>query len=274
MDLTHKIQIFSQSDTGVVRDHNEDFLGHDITQGLVILADGMGGYKAGEVASEMAVNTILSEFNLKYRNLEQNQLSEGEYSAESLLLKETIELASQNIHISSSENSAHSGMGTTIVSAVFHDNKISIAHVGDSRLYRFRDNQLNVITLDHSLIQELIAKGFYTVEEARESNQKNLVTRALGVNQDVMVELQEDIVLVNDFYLFCSDGLNDMLEDQEIEEILRDHKSDPFKAVEQLIEGAKNMGGKDNVSVILVTIEAPFPSKANGGWFNRLLNCF
>lgn len=271
MDLTNKIHIISHTDKGMVREHNEDYVGSNINQGLIILADGMGGYNAGEVASEMTVNTVLNEFKHKYDSLPPSS-EEEPYSPESVFLRDSIELANQHVFQSSKNNVAHSGMGTTIVSAVFYDNKISIAHLGDSRLYRFRSNELEQITQDHSLIQELIEKGFYTVEEARNSKQKNIITRALGIAESVDVELYEDIVLVDDIYLLCSDGLNDMLEPQEIASIIKENTNDTYKAAELLIQGANNMGGNDNVSVILVKVEAPFPAKTRR--FNWLSNWF
>lgn len=163
-------------------------------------------------------------------------------------------------------------MGTTIVSALFYDNRISIAHVGDSRIYRVRDGQLEQISKDHTLLQELVDRGFYTPEEARVSLNKNLVTRALGVDADVEVDIQEDIAFPNDIYLLCSDGLNDMVEDKDIYLTIKEFSDNLQKAAQELVKRANDNGGKDNISVILVRPLKPFPAKK--GWMNKVSNWF
>ena len=271
MDLSKYITIVGRTDIGSVRDHNEDAIGAEIKHGLVVLADGMGGYNAGEVASEIAVDTVLETFKEQYNSSDKSENDEA-YSNESLLLKKSIEKANKNIFKSSQTVAEHKGMGTTIVAALFYDNKISIAHVGDSRLYRLRNNQLQTITADHSLMQELINKGFYTPEEARNSLHKNLVTRALGVDNSVQVEINEDVVFVNDLFILCSDGLNDMVEDKDIEATLNQNKADLEVAIDNLIQLANDNGGKDNVSVIGINIDKPFPAKKS--WFSRFTDWF
>jgi protein phosphatase len=138
-------------------------------------------------------------------------------------------------------------MGTTIVACLFYDNKVSIAHVGDSRAYRLRADKLEQITLDHSLLQELVDRGFYSHEEAQRSTNRNYVTRALGVEPTVEVEVHEHDVLPNDIYLLCSDGLPDMVEDDDVGQ--------------QLIDLANDHGGRDNVSVMLAQVKEAFPAK-------------
>ncbi len=271
MDLSKYITIVGRTDVGIKRDHNEDAIGAEIKHGLVVLADGMGGYNAGEVASEMAVETVLSVFKDRYKKLDKDE-NEGEYSNESMLLKQSIEEANSIIFKSSQSVAEHKGMGTTLVSALFYDNKVSIAHVGDSRLYRLRNSQLQVITADHSLIQELITKGFYTPEEARNSLHKNLVTRALGVGSNVLVDINEDVAFVNDIFILCSDGLNDMIQDIDIEITLNKYPTDLEKAVDNLIQLANDNGGKDNVSVIAVRIDKAYP--LNTSWFTRFTDWF
>ena len=149
-------------------------------------------------------------------------------------------------------------MGTTLVTALFHDNCVTVAHVGDSRMYRLREETLSVLTRDHSVLQEQIDSGMITPEEARFSQNKNLVTRALGVEPEVDAEIGEHPVLPGDLYLFCSDGLNDMLPDDEIGLALQSLSANLELAADQLIQMANDNGGRDNVSVILVKILQSF----------------
>ena len=217
MDLSAKLEIVNHTDVGLRRPHNEDSTITDARNGLVILADGMGGYKAGEVASALAVTEILHGITNGLKKLKKGQIDENSgFTNESLLVKETIIETNSRIYNTAKVDPQCQGMGTTIVVGLFHDNTLSVAHVGDSRLYRLRNNELQQITKDHSLIQELIDRGLYTPEEAHANTPKNLVTRAMGIEADVDVDVAEEMVLPGDIYLLCSDGLNDMVADEEI----------------------------------------------------------
>ena len=152
-------------------------------------------------------------------------------------------------------------MGTTIVACMFYDDKISIAHVGDSRAYRLRAGQLEQITLDHSLLQELVDRGFYSAEEAQRSTNRNYVTRALGVEPTVDVEVHEHAVLPDDVYLLCSDGLPDMVEDDDIHLTISTFNASLDVVGQQLIDLANDHGGRDNVSVMLAQVNESFPAK-------------
>jgi protein phosphatase len=163
-------------------------------------------------------------------------------------------------------------MGTTVVVLLFHDNRFTVAHVGDSRLYRYRDNELEQITRDHSLMQELVDKGFYTTEQARESLNKNLVTRAIGAEESVQVDIHEDAALEEDIYLLCSDGLTDMLEDEVIKNTITDSSEDLEKIATELIRLSNESGGKDNISVILARPLKPF--SAEDSLFSRVFELF
>ena len=143
---------------------------------------------------------------------------------------------------------------------MFNDNKISVAHVGDSRLYRLRGEAFEQVTNDHSLVQELVDRGFFTAEEAEANTPKNLVTRALGIEDSVDVDLHEDSARTGDVYLLCSDGLNDMVTDEEIHLTLSKYCANLEQAAHQLIELANENGGKDNITVVLVRVKAPFPA--------------
>ncbi len=166
----------------------------------------------------------------------------------------------------------YSGMGTTLVAALFHDNRVTVAHIGDSRLYRLRGESFCTLTRDHSLLQEQIDSGLISAEEARYSLNRNLVTRALGVDPVVETEINEHAALPGDIYLLCSDGLNDMVPDEEIRQVLQALTVNLELAAKQLIRMANDNGGRDNVSVILVKVLRAFPAARNwqttfSAWF-------
>lgn len=263
------LEIVTLSDTGQVREHNEDFLAEDAQAGIVVLADGMGGYQAGEVASEIAATRTLETIRAGMERLVLHEIDpKSGYRHASLLLQQAVLKANQAIYLSAQQNQAHHGMGTTIVAALFYRDRISIAHVGDSRLYRLRGDSLETLTTDHSVLQELIEHGFYTQEQARHAPNRNLVTRALGVNLEVKVDLTELRVQTEDIYLFCSDGLNDMLDDTQISDILRRYRQHLSQAAVELIAAANAHGGHDNVSVILARRQEQRPAPAH--WLQRL----
>src|SRR5689334_21960985 len=175
----------------------------------------MGGYNAGEVASGIAVKTIV---NLVREAVEREDLTvhDGGTSRPSIILRDAIHRANKIIYQTARTQPQCEGMGTTIVTALFFDNKAAVAHVGDSRMYRLRNDKFEQVTMDHSLLQELVDRGFYSAEEAQRAANKNYVTRALGVEPDVEVEVQEVPVHKGDFFVLCSDGLSDMVEDEDI----------------------------------------------------------
>lgn len=262
MNLKSVLDIAGRSDPGRVRSHNEDFIGDNPEIGLVILADGMGGYKGGEIASAIAVNTVVEDLQSVIPTLVPGENDEETgYSRESLAARQSIIKANEAIYKISQNQSQYQGMGTTVVLGIFYNNHITIAHVGDSRMYRYREDKLEQVTVDHTLLQELIDRGFYSPEEARESLNKNLVTRALGIEVSVAVDIHEDLVLPGDIYLLCSDGLNDMIDDEMIALTIENFKSNLERLADQLIMQANENGGKDNVSVILVTPDKAFPSE-------------
>jgi PPM family protein phosphatase len=261
MDLSTKLEIVNQSDVGRKRPHNEDSTITDGRNGLVILADGMGGYKAGEVASALAVTNILYGVTNGLKKLKKGQIDENSgFSNESILIRDTIVQANSVIYNTAKADPQCQGMGTTIVVGLFHNNILSIAHVGDSRVYRLRNNELEQVTKDHSLIQELIDRGLYTPEEAHANTPKNLVTRAMGIDADVDADVVEESVLPDDIYLLCSDGLNDMVEDEEIHLTLSKYSANLAQSADELVKFANKRGGKDNISIILVRILEDFSS--------------
>jgi len=273
MSLKGKIEIAGLTDVGSVRDHNEDAIISKETLGLAILADGMGGHRGGEVASAITVSTIMENLTKKLRNLKENGTDdETGYSLESLAVHDAVKQANASVLTSSNENKQYQGMGTTVVVLLFYDNRFTVAHVGDSRLYRLRDGLLEQITRDHSLMQELIDRGFYTPEQARKSLNKNLVTRAVGIDEAVQIDIQEDIARVGDIYLLCSDGVTDMIEDDLIQEILKENSNNLEKAAAELVREANLRGGKDNISALLARPLKPFPGK--NSLFSKFFDLF
>ena len=273
MSLRGKIEFAEITDTGRVRDHNEDAIGSDPEIGLMVLADGMGGYNAGEVASGIAVQ-IVSELATEGAGRENRDEIDPHSGLmrQSIVLRDAVYRANKIIFQTAQSQTHCEGMGTTIVAAMFYDNKISIAHVGDSRAYRLREGQLEQLTLDHSLLQELVDRGFYSAEEAQRSTNRNYVTRALGVEPTVEVEVHEHDVLPEDIYLLCSDGLPDMVEDEDIHLTISTFNASLDVAGKQLIELANEHGGRDNISVQLAQVIAPFAARK--GIFAKLAGMF
>ena len=264
MSLRGKIQFVEITDTGKVREHNEDAIGSDVDMGLMVLADGMGGYNAGEVASGIAVQTI-TELAAEgaTREARNNRDSETGLMRQTIVLRDAISRANKIIFQTAQSQTHCEGMGTTLVAALFYDNSVSIAHVGDSRAYRLRNEQFEQLTLDHSLLQELVDRGFYSEEEAQRSTNRNYVTRALGVEPAVEVEVQEFDVLPEDIYLLCSDGLPDMVEDEDIHLTISTFNASLDVVGQQLVDLANDNGGRDNVSVMLTQVLESFPAKTS-----------
>ena len=245
----------SATDPGVVRSFNEDSIAIENDLGLLILADGMGGYKAGDVASSLATSLILEEIKRRLGQQTASPLRKlNQLTESSLTVKTAIEKTNRFIHNTAQTSDKHHGMGTTIVLILFHDGWATIAHVGDSRLYRLRHGELELLTHDHSLLQEQVELGMISTEEAKFSHNRNLVTRALGVEAEVNVDVREVDVLPDDIYLLCTDGLNDMVDDSNIELALRELQVNLPLAANQLIEMANDNGGHDNISVVIAKL--------------------
>jgi serine/threonine protein phosphatase PrpC len=241
------LELSAAVDAGRARSNNEDSVALDEAVALAVLADGMGGYNAGEVASGMATSFIRSELGRWLREA-QNQASDAEVRR---AMDICVDNANRAIFNAANSNPQYAGMGTTLVVAVFRDNRLMVGHVGDSRAYRLRAGRLQQITRDHSLLQEQIDAGLITPEQAAFSANKNLVTRAVGVEDTVLLETHQHDVVPGDLYLLCSDGLSDMLDDAAIGELMAAHES-LETGCQALIRAANEAGGKDNISVVLV----------------------
>ena len=246
------------SDVGRHRANNEDAVMVDPARGIVVLADGMGGYNAGEVASALAVDLIAGELG--------RWLEEAATVASTRDVRRAMEIcvdnANRSIFDAAHTHEACAGMGTTLVMGVLHQGVFVIGHVGDSRAYRWREGMLARLTRDHSLLQEQIDIGLITEEEAAASGNRNLVTRALGVEDTVLLDLQETDIAFGDVFLLCSDGLNDMLADDDIAAVLAAGMT-LEQTARRLIDLANERGGRDNVSVIVVKAHEP-PKKSGG----------
>ena len=273
MSIKDKFAAVELSDTGRVRDHNEDAIGCVKDIGLWVLADGMGGYNAGEVASGIAVKTVIDLVQEACKREDRADIETGTgYMRQTIVLRDAIHRANKIINQTAQSQPQCEGMGTTLVACLFFDNRLSIAHVGDSRLYRMRDNRFEQITMDHSLLQELVDRGFYSQEEASRSTNRNYVTRALGVESGVEVEVQEIDIEKGDYILMCSDGLPDMVEDEDIHLTISTFNNNIDTIGQQLIKLANDNGGRDNVSVVLVHVLDAFP--ANAGLLAKVRNLF
>lgn len=267
--LLQALAAASLTDPGRVRDHNEDCIESRPDIGLFVLADGMGGYNAGEVASGMATSLISDGLQDAWSPRGVAHLGRDEAKALSeRLINEQVARANSAIYTTSQNNPECAGMGTTLVVTLFYDNFLTVAHIGDSRLYRLRGESMEQVTRDHSLLQEQLDSGLITPEEAKLSQNKNLVTRALGIDPTVEPELHIYETQPDDTYLLCSDGLSDMVEDEEIRLTLITLKSNPNLTVQQLVQAANDNGGRDNISAMLIRVVGPFGVPR--GWLARL----
>ena len=241
----------SMSDTGQVRSHNEDSITFNSDLGLAILADGMGGYNAGEIASAMASSIARRVIENQFQSVDTDAITYPDQFVRQLLAASAT-AANTAIFEAASNESEFSGMGTTLVIMLFYEDAVAVAHIGDSRAYRFRDQRLTQITRDHSLLQEQLDAGLINAEQAQFSQHKNLITRAVGVETTLETDINVFSVVPGDLYLLCSDGLSDMLTDQKIVDTLEAYIGDPSEAASKLVERANEEGGRDNISVILV----------------------
>ena len=267
-DLSASLEFATRTDTGRVRPHNEDAILVNPRLGLALLADGMGGYNAGEVASAMAITLLGDELAkaLDGTRTEARPL-DGSFWAQPILERE-IASANSAIYEEAQNQPQYAGMGTTLVAALFHDDRVTVAHVGDSRLYRLRDGDFQQLTRDHTLLQEQLDSGVISTEEARHSNHRNLLTRALGVDPVVEAEIHEHDVKRGDLYLICSDGLHDMVGELDMVRVLASEQASVGSCADRLIAMANDNGGHDNVSVILVRAKRSFPAARS--WWARL----
>jgi len=254
-------EFFSVTDTGRARRNNEDAVTLDEAGRIAVLADGMGGYNAGEVASQMATERVRAELAARLGPL-------GPLPSESDLrsaLADAVDGANRAVYDAAMSHPEYAGMGTTLVVAVFRGERLWLGHIGDSRAYRLRNGHLEQLTRDHSLLQEQIDAGLITAEQAAYSMHKNLVTRAVGVDELVELEIHDHLVQPGDLLLMCSDGLSDMLNDDQIAQMLR--TSDSLAELgAMLVQAANAAGGRDNIAVVLVRAKPGVGASARSWW--------
>lgn len=253
------------SDTGRVRGNNEDAVAHDTALGLALLADGMGGYNAGEVASGIAIECVQHAFGSWIRAHGNRQTVAPRELRRAMEI--CVEDANRAILEAAQVQPAYRGMGTTLVFGVFLPDRVMVGHIGDSRCYRMRGDELQRLTRDHSVLQEHIDAGLVDASRAGTVPYRNLVTRALGVDSGAQLDVAEHASRSGDRYLICSDGLTDMLNDAEIAAILAAGMPMDSTAT-ALVAAANAAGGRDNVSVLLAQAEGASPTR--GRW-SRLL---
>ena len=253
-----KFNAFGLTDTGLQRSNNEDSFFLDEQLGLFMVADGMGGHAAGEVASRMALDEVWKHLQPQLATT----ASAEELQAE---LATAIQTANKAIRQASGDNPTWSGMGTTLTMLLLHSQQALLAHVGDSRLYRWRHNRLEQLSEDQTLIAEQLRRGIINQQEARHSNLNNILLQAVGTAEELDIFQKSSAVQAADSFLLCSDGLTGMLSDAELEAILAT-TSQPAQACEKLIDAALDAGGRDNVTAVLVTAHLNEKSQqSNGG---------
>jgi protein phosphatase len=246
--MAYALDFALKTHPGLVRPLNEDSVGADPDAGLFVLADGLGGYNAGEIASTMAVSTLLAELT----SLLQRARESGEVFDPNRVLRDALVQMNDAIFHAALNSTAFEGMATTVVIAWLLGPQLWVAHTGDSRLYRFREDRLEQLTRDHSFSQELLDAGMVTEEEARVLPAKNLVTRALGANVDIDPEVHSYDIRDGDILLLCSDGLTEMISAHEIAGIVAACAGDVRESARRLVDMANEAGGRDNTSVIVV----------------------
>ena len=240
------MRAFAKSDVGKLRDTNEDsyYISNvDDEIKIFILADGMGGYNGGEIASKLAVSTALSYIQTNFENIPKEK--------EDILnlVKSAMEYANMVVYEKSNNEKELTGMGTTLEVCLIYNNKVYIGHVGDSRIYRIRKEFIRKLTHDHSYVQKLVKDGTITEEEARNHPKKNMLMKALGCTAFLEPDVTVKGFIKDDIILMCSDGLSNMLDDEEIYEIIRQEGT---LAAEKLVEKANENGGYDNITAIVI----------------------
>lgn len=259
LTMRYSLSTASATHAGKIRGFNDDSLAHDPSIGVFVVADGMGGHNAGDVAAEMASRIVLERLS--------KDASGRAQGADRV--RDAVQEANQAICRATRSDPARAGMGTTLAVALFGERHVTIGHVGDSRVYRLRDGRLKLLTRDHSVLQEQAATGLLDRESARVSQNRSLVTRALGAGYDATPEFGQFDVVPDDIFLLCTDGLNDMVDDADIELALAALGCNLDMTAEVLVELANDNGGQDNISVLLVRIEGEPPT--GSGWRQRML---
>lgn len=264
--MSLSIEVAGKTDVGRVRTNNEDNFGYDKRCGIYVVCDGMGGAAAGEVASKMAVDTVLDYYRraAKKGRFDVVGVHPTQASGRAIGIGSAINLANQAIFDASRQDEAHAGMGSTIVAVAVDEESLSIANVGDSRIYLIRGGSIRQLTDDHSLVMEQVRRGLITMEEAKRVDYQNIVIRALGAEPTVQADIEDLKASEGDILVMCSDGLTRYLDDEQILTIVRDAEG-LAPAVERLVTTARDAGGADNITALLLRFH-------ERGWLKSLMN--
>jgi len=269
------VSFSAKSDLGLKRKINEDSFLADKGMGLYMVLDGIGGHLAGEVASKLGLNAIKENV---LRALTDKRFAESQnLSREVQILNESFVLANKVIYEAANSQPEYFGMGTTVASLLLGHENIAIAHVGDSRIYLIRENSIERLTEDHSLVVEQLKRGVISAEEAEKSEMKNIITRALGAEKLLTPTVDELIPFNNDLFLICSDGLTDLVTDDELLEIILKRRYVLDQAIQNLIDKANEKGGKDNITAILICIKCRSRKRLTQYLYSaldRIFSCF
>jgi serine/threonine protein phosphatase PrpC len=261
----HPIEMAAITDAGSVRQFNEDSIAIDPAIGVAVLADGMGGHRAGEVASHMATQIILSALRPRGGPF---RTAAGQPSPLQAI-EASINRANHAVFDAAQGEPTYRGMGTTLALALFYDDRVVLGHIGDSRIYRLRNNALQLLTRDDSLLRDQVELGLISAADSSASHNRSLVTRALGIDKSVHAHVREEDAVPGDIYLLCSDGLNDLVEDGDVELIISALGTNLPLAANHLVQAAKDNGGYDNVSVILAKVRKPLSAASLWRWIAR-----
>jgi serine/threonine protein phosphatase PrpC len=247
--MSFVIQAAGATDIGLVRKNNEDNFGYDLRNGIFVLCDGMGGQQAGELASQIGVETVLRFYDQPSSAAGDGAMVEG-VSKRAAGLATAIQLANQAIHETGMKHASAAGMGSTIVAVAVDGGLFSIANVGDSRIYLIRRNEVLQLTHDHSLVMEQVRRGLMTMEQAEQSKMQNVIVRALGTDETVEPDLADHEFAADDVLLLCSDGLSRYVKEPEMAEAVTEESLE--KACSRLIDAAKTGGSDDNITCLLI----------------------
>ncbi|MBN2466674.1 MAG: Stp1/IreP family PP2C-type Ser/Thr phosphatase [Deltaproteobacteria bacterium] len=252
-----RVACSAKTDIGLIRPINEDSFFADEKLGLFMVLDGIGGHNAGEIASKLGVDSLREAINNGV-TMAREQLSDAdclELSKEANILKDGIRAANRVIYDAAHSREDYRGMGTTVASLLIGTKSLAIAHVGDSRIYLIRGGTIERLTEDHSLVMEQLKRGLISDQEAQSSDMKNIITRALGADMEVQPALDEIVILNNDIFVLCTDGLTDLVSDEEILTLVSDNRDTLDSACEALINKAIERGGKDNITTIVIQFQ-------------------
>jgi PPM family protein phosphatase len=252
--LAPAVEIAGVTHVGRLRKRNEDAIDWDARLGVAMIADGMGGSQGGDVASRTALQSIKDDLRRAFADATRHGSRAHTREVRGALVVELVRRANQGVRKSASRDNRLHGMGTTLVMALVGPGFLTVAHVGDSRLYRVRDAQIERLTDDHSVVQELVDRGQMSASQAARSRHRNVITRAIGKSQDVTVDVAHHPIAAGDVFMLCSDGLTNMLSDTAIAAALAAHRHDLHAAARNAVDSANESGGRDNVSVVLIRV--------------------